>query len=171
MKAVGLNHIGVTVGDFQKAVSWYHHCFGCYLISQMELKEEKIKELETLYELENTSVKLGFLRLPGGGVIEIFQFIPQVEEVAKVWNAPGLTHFTMDVRNIDKWYKRLKNLGVNILCDPQRNNGVDWFFIKDPWGNRIELMDMHMNYRANKWFGGLLGVLLKRKSYATYYKE
>lgn len=170
MKVKALNHVGVTVGDFSKAVSWYHKHFHTYLISELELPVEEVNELFDLYHVKDVSVRIGFLRLPKGGVLEIFKF-SQDEECSKVWNTHGFTHCTVEVRDIHKWYDYMKANNIKVLTKPRKNNGTHWFFVEDPWGNPIELMDMHAQYMANRLFGKLLGWYLKKSKFQHHYNE
>ncbi|MBN2658496.1 MAG: VOC family protein, partial [Spirochaetales bacterium] len=71
MKVKSLSHVGLTVSDFASAVRWYHDKFGCRLIDDNTLPPAQVTALKDLYGLENSSIKLGFLRVPGGGVVEI----------------------------------------------------------------------------------------------------
>ncbi|MCT4687235.1 VOC family protein [Vallitalea sp.] len=77
----------------------------------------------------------GFLRAPKGGVVEIFEFFPSVPSQHPVWNKPGPTHFTLDVKNVKQWYNVLKAKGITFLCEPQNTDGTEWVFMKDPDGN------------------------------------
>lgn len=169
MKVRSLSHVGVTVSNFEKAVRWYHEIFGCYLISELHLDVEQVENLYELYGLKDTSIRIGFLRFPKGGVIEIFEFSPTLEKVKIQWNRPGLTHVALDVKNIHKVYKSLKTKGVHFFSEPQRNNGSDWVFLKDPDGNLIEIMDLKMNYHAIRILGGLVGKVMKKGSFKQYY--
>ena len=49
--------------------------------------------------------------MPGGGVLEIFAFQPQLPAERIPWNRVGLTHFCFDVRGIHKWHAYLKGKG------------------------------------------------------------
>lgn len=153
MKIRGFNHVGITVKNFEKAVRWYREVFGVSLISEGGLTPERISEMKKLYNLpEGIGVKFGFLICPGGGLIEIFEFT-ETAPFAHCWNRPGTHHFTLDVKNIKKWYKKLSERGdVEILNTPQRDDGADWFFFRDPDGNLIELMDLRKKLLSDKIF-------------------
>ncbi|MGL6106473.1 VOC family protein, partial [Romboutsia sp.] len=126
MKIRGFNHVGVTVSNFEKAVNWYNKYFGFVLVCYEEMDESKIDKLQNLYKLKNTKVKFGFLRGKNGSVIEIFEFSNQIQGETALWNKTGITHLTLDVKNVPKYYEELKPQGVEFLCEPQYTSGTCW---------------------------------------------
>jgi hypothetical protein len=64
--------------------------------------------------------KIGWVRVPGGAILEIFEFQPQLPPGAIPWNRVGLTHFSFNVRNTQKWYDYLVSKGVECLSKPER---------------------------------------------------
>lgn len=171
MKIRSVSHVGLTVSDFEKAVKWYSDTFGFKLISEQILNIDQVDKLYALYNLKNTAIRLGFLRGPKGGVIEIFEFTSPLEAEHVKWNKPGPTHITLDVKNINKWYSSLKNRGVEFFSEPQCTGGNDWVFLKDPDGNLIELIDLKLNYHIIRWLGGIAGTLMAKGKYNKYYLE
>lgn len=169
MKMRSISHVGLTVTNFEEAVKWYHQHFGLLLISEIKIEKDQIEALHDLYHIKDTSARVGFLRAPRGGVIEIFQFDKQMIAEQPTWNRPGFTHVTFDVKNIKKAYKRLKEDGVHFFSEPQKNQGADWVFLKDPDGNLIELIDMKVNYHIIRCLGGLVGKLMKKYKFRSYY--
>ncbi len=170
MKPRSLSHVGLTVVDFEKAVKWYWEMFKFPLIAEQEMSSEEVSELYSLYNLKDTSLKLGFLKAPKGGVIEIFQFTPSLPPERVCWNRIGPTHLTIDVRNVKKWYKKLSEKGVKFLCQPQKTDGNEWVFLEDPDGNMIELIDLKFNYYAIRYLGWLAGPVIRRLQFMHYYK-
>lgn len=169
MKIRSVSHAGLTVSNFEEAVKWYSEMFGFKLISEQVISKEQAEELYDLYKLKNTAVRLGFLRSPKGGVIEIFEFSSCLPPEHTVWNKPGPTHIALDVRNLDKWYTTLKNKGVEFFSEPQATSGSDWVFLKDPDGNLIELIDLKYNYYVIRWIGGIVGKLMAKGKFKNYY--
>lgn len=172
MKIQSFSHVGITVKNFSKAVRWYDEVLGLTLISELELSKEKIQLLKTLYNLpQGTTVKLGFLRSPKGGVVEIFEFSKTLP-VQHSWNRPGATHFALDVKNIKKWYSHLqKRKDIVLLCEPQNTKGNEWFFFRDPDGNLIELIDLKLNYFAIRYLGWIVHLVMRNFVFRNYYKK
>lgn len=170
MKVRSISHVGVTVTNFERAVAWYNKYFGFKLISEQILDKEVVSSLWPLYQVEDTTVRLGFLRAPKGQVVEIFEFSNQKEGRHHEWNKPGLSHFTLDVKNISRWYEEYKN-DLDFVIEPQVTDGNHWVFLKDPDGNLIELIDLKMNYFIIRVLGGIAGSVMKRKKFKQYYEE
>ena len=76
MRARSFSHVGITVSDFNKAVRFYWDVFGCPLVGVADTPPERVR---TFFGVEGTapSCKIGWIRVPGGGVLEIFEFKPQ----------------------------------------------------------------------------------------------
>lgn len=169
MKIRSLSHVGLTVTNFDKAVKWYYDVFGLKLISEQILEEKQVNKLFDLYRIRDVKIKLGFLRSPKGGVVEIFEFSKKVPMEHVVWNKPGPTHVTFDVKNVSKWYKRLSQKGVHFFSEPQKTGTTDWVFLKDPDGNLIELIDLKLNYHVIRKLGALVCNIFKKTSFKKYY--
>lgn len=169
MKIKSFSHVGLTVSNFENAVKFYSDTFGFKLISEQILGKEQVEKLYPLYKLHNTTVRLGFLRAPKGGVVEIFEFSPTLPAEHPVWNKPGPTHFTLDVRNVRKWYDTLIKKGIHFFSEPQETDGTDWVFLKDPDGNLVELIDLKINYPIIRLLGGLAGNVMAKTKFKKYY--
>ncbi len=154
MKARSFSHVGITVRDFNTFVRWYWDVFGCPLVGVSDSPTERVRTFFGV-EAPAPSCKIGWIRVPGGSVLEIFEFNPQQPIAPGPWNRVGITHFSMNVRNTHKWHAYLKSKGVEIVSEPaQSPNGGQWFFfIKDCDGNLIELMDLGINYHILRWLG------------------
>jgi len=169
MKVKSLSHVGITVSNFEKAVQWYWDMFKFPLVAEETMDEKQVEALYSLYGLKNTKLRLGFLRTPGGAVLEIFEFTPAIPSEKVCWNKIGLTHITLDVRNVKKWYKKLKDKGVTFLCEPQKTGPNEWVFMQDMDGNLIELIDLKFNYIALRYLGAIVAPLLRRLQFGKYY--
>ncbi len=170
MKIKSVSHVGLTVSNFEASVKWYHDYFGFKLISEQVLEAELVEKLWPLYQVKNSSVRLGFLRAPKGQVVEIFEFSNQEPSELRPWNIPGPSHFTLDVKNVPKWHHKLKN-ELNFIIEPQETDGNHWVFLRDPDGNLIELIDLKLNYFIIRVLGGIAGTFMKRTNFKDYYKE
>ena len=169
MKVRSISHSGVTVSDFEASVKWYYEMFGLRLIDEQTLLEHQVDDLHSLYGVENTKVRLGFLRAPKGGVLELFEFSPGEPAEKTIWNKPGITHITFDIKNINGWYGSLSDKGVQFFSKPQKTGVNEWVFLKDPDGNLIELIDLKHNYPIIRILGGFVGWLMAKNKYKKYY--
>lgn len=169
MRARSFSHVGITVSSFDKAVQFYWDVFGCPVVGVSEAPAERVQQFFGVPD--GRSCKIGWVRVPGGGILEIFEFQPQLPAEAIPWNRVGLTHFCLDVRNTQRWYDYLKAKGVEVLGTPDRSpRGHTFFFCRDFDGNLIELIDLGHMYHVVKWLGPLGGWLFRRGMYKRYYE-
>src|SRR6188474_970997 len=103
MRARSFSHSGITVSDFNRAVRFYWEVFGCPLVGVADTSPERVRSFFGV-QGEAPSCRIGWIRVPGGGVLEIFEFRPQQPLEPGPWNRVGLTHFSFNVRNTQKWY-------------------------------------------------------------------
>jgi catechol 2,3-dioxygenase-like lactoylglutathione lyase family enzyme len=177
MKVRDFSHVGITVSDFNKAVQFYWEVFGCPVVGVADTPPDRVRTFFNVPADPSTPLgagapacKIGWIRVPGGAVLEIFEFQPQLPAQAINWNRVGLTHFSMNVRNLDRWYDYLQSKGVECLSRPEKSpRGHAFFFCKDFDGNLIEMMDLGYKYHVLKWLGPLGGWLFRRGMYKQYY--
>ena len=169
MKARSFSHTGVTVTDFNRAVRFYWDVFGAPLVGVSDAPADRVQGFFGVKG--GGTCKIGWIRIPGGAVIEIFHFEPQLPPEAIVWNRVGWTHICLNVRGIQKWYDYLVRKGVQIVSPPEQSPRGHWlFFVKDFDGNLIEITDLGHMYYVLGWLGPLGGWLFRRGMYQQYYR-
>jgi catechol 2,3-dioxygenase-like lactoylglutathione lyase family enzyme len=173
MKVRSFSHTGITVSDFRKAVTFYWDVFGCPLVGVADTPPERVR---SFFGVAGDAAdggprcKIGWIRVPGGAVLEIFEFQPQLPPRPVPWNGVGLTHISFNVRNLPKWHDYLTRKGVECVSRPERSpRGHSFFFAKDFDGNLIELMDLGVMYHVLNWLGPLGGWIFRRGMYRQYY--
>ena len=144
--------------------------FGC-AVGVADTPPERVRSFFGI-DAAAPSCKIGWIRVPGGATLEIFEFQPQQPPASIPWNRIGLTHFSFNVRNTQKWYDYLVSKGVECLSKPERSpRGHSFFFAKDFDGNLIEMIDLgYMHYAVLGWLGPLGGFLFRRGMCASYYR-
>jgi catechol 2,3-dioxygenase-like lactoylglutathione lyase family enzyme len=171
MAVRSFSHVGITVSDFNRFVTFYWEVFGCPLVGVADTPPERVRAFFGV-EGDAPRCKIGWIRVPGGAVLEIFHFEPQQPAVPVPWNRVGQTHFSFNVRNLQAWYDFLQSKGVECITKPERSpRGHSFFFAKDLDGNLIELMDLGYMYYVLDWLGPLGGWLFRRGRYKGYYGE
>ena len=170
MKARSFSHVGITVSNFNRAVRFYWDVFGCPLVGVADTPPERVRTFFGV-TAEAPRCKIGWVRIPGGGVIEIFEFQPHLPPSAIPWNRVGLTHFSLNVRNTHRWYEYLRGKGVDCVSAPERSPRGHWFFFaRDMDGNLIEMMDLGYMHYVLQWLGPLGGFIFRRGMYRQYYE-
>ena len=169
MKSGSFSHVGITVSDFNRAVKFWWEVFGCPLVGVTEAPPDRVRGFFGV-DVPGATCRIGWIRFPGGAVIEIFHFEPKQPPVPIPWNRVGLTHMSFNVRNLQKWYDYLQSKGVECLSRPEKSpRGHSFFFCKDFDGNLIELMDLGHMYYVLGWLGPLGGWIFRRGMYKKYY--
>jgi glyoxylase I family protein len=170
MRVRSFSHCGITVSNFNRAVRFYWEVFGCPLVGVADTPSERVR---TFFQVpaDMPACRIGWLRAPGGGVLEIFEFQPQQPPAPVPWNRVGLTHISFNVRNLTRWYDYLVSKGVDCVSRPERSpRGHSFFFVKDFDGNLIELMDLGYMYYVLGWLGPVGGWMFRRGMYKKYYE-
>jgi catechol 2,3-dioxygenase-like lactoylglutathione lyase family enzyme len=179
MRARSFSHVGITVKNFNEFVRFYWDVFGCPLVGVSDSPADRVRGFFGVDPSTSLGVgareptcKIGWIRVPGGAVLEIFEFQPQQPFAQGPWNRVGMTHFSLNVSGIHKWHAYLKSKDVTIVSEPMKSpNGGQWFFfVKDCDGNLIEIMDLGKLYYVLKWLGPL-GGLLARHGYVQDYRK
>ena len=187
MKVRSFSHTGITVSDFNKAVQFYWEVFGCPLVGVADTPPDRVRSFfgvagdaesrRSPAEARSAKAgeggprcKIGWIRVPGGAVLEIFEFRPQLPPRVVPWNGVGLTHISFNVRNLNTWHDYLTRKGVECVSRPERSpRGHSFFFARDFDGNLIELMDLGYMHYVLQWLGPLGGWIFRRRMYRQYY--
>ena len=111
MKSGPFSHVGITVSDFNRAVKFWWEIFGCPLVGVTEAPADRVRGFFGV-DVPGATCRIGWIRFPGGAVIEIFHFEPKQPPVDVPWNRIGQTHICVNVRNIHKWHDYLVSKGV-----------------------------------------------------------
>jgi catechol 2,3-dioxygenase-like lactoylglutathione lyase family enzyme len=169
MRARSFSHVGITVADFSKFVQFYWDVFGCPLVGVSDTPPDRVRSFFGV-DAPAPTCKIGWIRVPGGAVLEIFEFRPELDAATIPWNRVGLTHFSFNVSGIQRWHDYLVTKGVEVLGPPERSpRGHSFFFARDLDGNLIEMIDLGHMYYVLGWLGPLGGWLFRRGMYKPYY--
>ena len=171
MRSQSFSHVAITVADFNRSVRFYPELFGATLVGVSHTPKERIQGFFGVDD-PDPELKIGWLRLPGGATIEIFEFTPYVPAEPTVWNRQGIHHFSVNVHDTDRWHAYLASRGVKIVAEPLTSPGPGphtFMFIADPDGNLLELIDMKVKRPLLKLFGPAAGGIFKRTMYRKYY--
>ncbi|MGI8672848.1 MAG: VOC family protein [Luteitalea sp.] len=169
MKVQSFSHVGITVSDFDRFVQFYWRVFGCPLVGVADTPPARVSSFFHV-DGDTPRCRIGWIRVPGGAILEIFEFQPQLATASIPWNRVGLTHFSFNVRNVHRWHAWLTQQGVEIVSQPEQSPRGHWFFfVRDVDGNLIELIDLRHMYYVLGWLGALGGWVFRRGMYKQHY--
>ncbi|MEY4094020.1 MAG: hypothetical protein RLZZ53_1219 [Acidobacteriota bacterium] len=142
MRLRGVHHIGLTVSDMDRAVAFYEKVFGGSSVMSFRLP---LKRVQSMLRTERSDVE-GTVTwvLLAGAALELFCFAPGKTGEALVWDRPGCTHLAIAVTDIHDWHARMLELGVVCLGAPQQHGDAWFFYLCDPDGNHIELIEVNL---------------------------
>jgi len=137
-----LSHIGISVADLDRSVQFYKHLLGAEVLVEGPFEG---RDYGRILRLDNPAGKVALLKA-GNIELELFEFAhPTPEPMSRdrpVCNH-GITHFCIEVTDIDGEYNRLCANGVAFHCAP-----IEFFgtakatYGRDPDGNVFELVQV-----------------------------
>ena len=130
---ISLNHIGISVPDFDASVKWYEEMFGFKLLRKM-------------HQASNPDMDFGVIQR-GAVRIELFQVVEgkplpdyRSDPTADLY-VHGVKHFAFQVKDIKKVLAELEAKGVKVSKPLTENPRTSFVFINDNAGNAIELIE------------------------------
>jgi catechol 2,3-dioxygenase-like lactoylglutathione lyase family enzyme len=170
MRVRSFSHVAITVADFNRTVRFYADVVGAPVVGVSDTPSERVRTFFGV-DVPAPTCKIGWIRVPGGATIEIFEFKPSSPGAEVVWNRCGITHMSFNVKDTRKWQDYLVAKGVEIVAPVEQSpHGHTFFFVKDPDGNLIELIDNKHMRHVLRWLGPLGGVVFRRTLYKKYYQ-
>ncbi len=138
----GVNHIGLSVVDLDRSVAFYRDSFGMEVLG---LDSFEGSSYERILALSGVVGKTAMLRR-GNMQLELFEFqrpTPQHSDPNRPVNDHGITHFCIEVEDVDAVYARLSASGTRFHCPPLDFDGIARAtYGRDPDGNVFELLQL-----------------------------
>ena len=117
MDISGIHHITVEVNDLDQALDFYVDILG-------------LDELDTPENIKEAGVR--WIKFNDGSALHIIK--------NEDCSAPELAHIALAIDDVTLWKEYLSNKGVEINAPKLNVYNAERFFVKDPSGNRIELI-------------------------------
>jgi catechol 2,3-dioxygenase-like lactoylglutathione lyase family enzyme len=137
----GMNHIGVSVAKLDRSIGFYRDLLGMRVVVQ---KQFQGRPYEIILGLKGARGKLAVLRL-ASLEIELFEFEhprPALSDPNRPVCDHGITHFCIEVADIQSEYQRLKAAGVYFHCPPLTFGAEKATYGRDPDGNVFEMLEL-----------------------------
>lgn len=140
---MNLNHVGISVANVERSIAFYRDMLGMELLTPVFAFGGP--SFERVLGLENVRGKMGVVR-NGSVQLELFEFShpdPAPQDPDYSVGDRGISHFGIEVRDIDGLYARLAAAGVRFHCPVTTfPGGVKATYGRDPDGNVFELLEM-----------------------------
>ena len=154
----GVDAIGITVSDMDRAVDFYSKVLTFEKISDAEVAGEDYEHLEGVFGLRMRVVRM---RL-GDEFIELTEYLAPKGRPIPVdsrSNDRWFQHIAIIVSDMDKAYSRLRqnkvehaSSGPQRLPDWNKNAaGISAFYFKDPDGHPVEVLQFPPDKGLEKW--------------------
>jgi glyoxylase I family protein len=129
-----LGHIGLSVSNIDRSVAFYKKHFGLKVSARYSFNDKGL----TMLMLKKVGLTL-----------ELFEFkkrkpLPQYRKTLNNdLHTIGVKHFSLETKNIQAAFNKFKKVRVRFATGLRVfANGKRYFFIKDPDGILIEVMEM-----------------------------
>jgi len=153
--ARGIQHIGVSVPDLDKARSFYIDLLGAEEVGAPLEWHAPNPFIDAVVGLEGSAARQFMCRL-GNAHIEVFEYLaprsPDQNPNQGV-NTFGYTHFAVQVEDIQATYQRLLEAGIRVHTPPSmdgvtldeqgRKQGYAATYCRDYFGNVFEIMEIY----------------------------
>ncbi|MBK7949076.1 MAG: VOC family protein [Deltaproteobacteria bacterium] len=139
----GVHHIAMSVPDLDRAHAFYVGILGFEEIFRDGWRDAPL--VDRVMGVEGGSGRAMLLEA-GNLYLEIFEFekpVPAPLDPAPAVNRYGFTHIALDVTDIEAIHRRLTEAGMTFTCVPQSSYGLQTTYGRDPFGNLIELQEIH----------------------------
>jgi len=140
---IGFFHGGITVSDMDVSLGFYRDGLG------LEQEFDRILDapyLNTVLGLDQDSIRAVYLRIPGGGFVELLEYrgIERLSAASRPCDY-GAGHLCLYVDDVEAMHARLVGMGfrarsgqvVDITAGP--NAGARSCYMADPDGYAVEL--------------------------------
>lgn len=132
---LGFSHLCVGVSDIERSLDFYKRLLGFHVVFDVEL------EGGSLESVTGTSGAKGRMvgGLIGGTMVELLA----LGNLSAVPSGPhlGYTNMSFSVLDLGDAHRRVLELGFKPTTDPVDIGGVRMFFVNDPDGTPIELVE------------------------------
>jgi glyoxylase I family protein len=129
------SHISVQVTNLERAKHFYLDILGLSVLFDVELEGPG---LDSVTGSAGAKGRMVGCLVPGGGMIELVQGIGHGSAVD---GKSDSMIFSLCVEDLDEAYRSLKSAGIQPLQEPAGVEGVRMFFVRDPDGRQIELIE------------------------------
>lgn len=131
------HHVGLTVSELDRAVEFYRDILGLDVVSRFEVSGEAFSTAVDVDDAAGTFAHLG----AGGVRLELVEYDPEGDATTSALNQPGACHVGLGVEDVDAFVASLPE-SVETVSEPQTTaSGTRLVFLRDPDGNRIELLE------------------------------
>lgn len=144
----GIVHVGLTVTDLDCSVAFYRDVLGLAYLGEMKMEGP---ETERLFQKQGCRARVAYLNGSqelAAPPVELIQFVGQEPErqTGDLFRT-SISELCFATEDIDREYRRLKELGVEFMSEPQTFDSTRYGFgksravyLRDPDGIILEII-------------------------------
>ncbi|MFA7709416.1 MAG: VOC family protein [archaeon] len=134
-----IRHIGIVTKNLQKIINFYK-LFGFKVYTYKEYNKDSLRNIIGINESDRIET---YKLFDGSTIIEVLYYSNYSDKKINknLWDL-GYSHIAFTIDNLDEFYNKLIDNGVEFISAPQLSSfdNVKLCFCKDPDGNFIELV-------------------------------
>ncbi|MFG2126616.1 VOC family protein [Streptomyces sp. NPDC048751] len=138
-----VQHLAVRVSDIERSTRFYVETFGGKEVLHPYHTGKQMTEI--IFGLKDTDYRIGFIELPDGFGLELFQFLPDRNPTIGVPQPEAsFMHFAIAVDDVAATLARAVANGGESFGDPAGwapGDPAKYAYVKDPDGNILEVND------------------------------
>ena len=130
------SHVCIGVTDIERSLDFYKRLLGMDVVFDVELEGASLEAVTGQQGAKGRMVG----GLVGGTMIELLG-LGAVKAPERAGPPVGYTNISLVVEDLDRAYERVGQLGFRAEQEPVEIAGVRMFFVNDPDGTAIELVE------------------------------
>lgn len=146
LKVLGFSHVCVAVSDAERSLEFYRGLLGMDVFFDVTLDGESMEAVTGEAGAQGRMVG-GLL---GGTVVELLEFSHRRLEPAANRALLGYTNISLSVADLDAAYEHVVSAGYKPEQAPVDIGGVRMFFVRDPDGTPIEIVEFPDGARTSE---------------------
>lgn len=139
---IGYRHTGIIAKNFEAMRHFYEEILRLEVIQEFDDESEYIATITGLKDLKAHFVKM---KTPDGFTLELLEYPTHPTSMVDLpIHNVGLMHLAFRINNAQETHRQLIESGIVPLSSPVRSSEgfAVVFFVRDPDGNRVELVEM-----------------------------
>jgi glyoxylase I family protein len=138
------SHVCVGVSDIERSLDFYRRIFGAEIVFDVELEGESLESVTSTEGAKGRMIGL----LIGGAVVELLGLGAASSTAPRERIRVGYTNISFSVQDLDDAVRRVRALGYEPAGEPVAIGGVRMFFVADPDGTRVEIVEFPAGART-----------------------
>jgi catechol 2,3-dioxygenase-like lactoylglutathione lyase family enzyme len=131
---IKFGHIALSVSDLKRSIAFYSKHFGLRCAKKFAHKDSRL----VIALLKKGDITLELFEFKEPNPLPLYR-----QDLNDDLHTLGVKHFSLETKNIETIYKKFKKARMVFATNLRTfDNGKRYFFIKDPDGILVEIMEL-----------------------------